>query len=84
MGLQDTKLPPLVFHDNQGAVDWSKGIHHMHICDCISINLMDSVHKRKADLNPSDIFTKEICDDSQFWVTWNFFHTRHHIKQKHK
>ena len=73
--LPDASSPTRLYNDNQGAVDWSKGtttkrMRHINLRDCA---VRDSIISEEIDLrhipgdiNPSDIFTKELRDANRF------------------
>ena len=75
MNLPDTSSPTRLYNDNRGAVDWAKGtttkrMRHINLRDCA---IRDSIQAKEVDLshipgdiNPSDIFTKELRDASRF------------------
>ena len=75
MSLPDAIGPTRLYNDNQGAVDWSKttstkGMRHINLKDCA---VRDSIQAKEVDIchipgdiNPSDIFTKEMRDGTHF------------------
>ena len=75
MNLPDAVGPTRLYNDNQGTVDWSKGtstkgMRHINLKDCA---VRDSIQAKEVDLchipgdiNPSDIFTKEMRDAAHF------------------
>ena len=75
MNLPDTSSPTRLYNDNRGTVDWAKGtstkgMRHINLKDCA---VRDSILAKEVDLchipgdvNPSDIFTKEMRDASRF------------------
>ena len=75
MDLPDTSSPTRLYNDNQGAVDWAKGtttkrMRHINLRDCavrnsIQLKEIDLCHI-PGDINPIDIFTKEMRDASRF------------------
>jgi len=75
MNLPDGSAPTLLYNDNQGTVDWAKGtstkgMRHINLKDCavrdsVQANEID-IHHIPGNINPSDIFTKEMRDGSHF------------------
>ena len=75
MNLPDAIGPTRLYNDNQGTVDWSKttstkGMRHINLKDCavwdsIQANEVDICHI-PGDINPSDIFTKEMRGGAHF------------------
>ena len=75
MHLPDAVGPTRLYNDNQGTVDWSqgrstKGMRHINLKDCA---VRDSIRAKEVDIchiprdvNPSDIFTKEMRDTTHF------------------
>ena len=75
MHLPDAVGPTRLHNDNQGTVDWSKGtstmgMRHINLKDCA---VRDSIPAKEVDVchipgdvNPSDIFTKEMRDATHF------------------
>ena len=75
MDLPDAIGPTRLYNDNQGTVDWSKttstkGMRHINLKDCA---VRDSIQAKEVDIchipgdiNPSDIFTKEMRDGTHF------------------
>ena len=75
MNLSDSNSPTRLYNDNRGTVDWAKGtstkgMRHINLRDCA---VRDSINAKEVDLvhipgeiNPSDIFTKELRDATRF------------------
>ena len=75
MNLPNAIGPTRLYNDNQGTVDWSKttstkGMRHINLKDCA---VRDSIQAEEVDIchipgdiNPSDIFTKEMRDGAHF------------------
>ena len=75
MNIPDAASPTRLYNDNQGTVDWSKGtstkgMRHINLRDCA---VRDSIQAKEVDIrhipgdiNPSDIFTKELRDATRF------------------
>ena len=82
MHLLDAISPTRLYNNNQGTVDRSKGTSakgmlHINLKDCA---VRDSIQAKKVDLchirgeiNPSDIFTKDMCGRSHFRTLCNSF-----------
>jgi hypothetical protein len=83
--IADVTSPTLLFNDNDACVRWSYNMSSKAACH---IELWEnSVHKWtqsklltvkhvSGKLNPSDIFTKEMCDGTHFWRLRNSFMSR--------
>ena len=82
MHLPDAVGPYRLYNDNRGTVDWSKGtstkrMRHINLKDCA---VRDSIQAKEVDIchipgdvNPSDIFTKEMRDATHFYTLRDSF-----------
>ena len=75
MNLPDAASLARIHNDNQETVDWAKGtstkgMHNINLKDCA---VCDIIQEKRVDIyhisgaiNPSNIFTKEIRDETHF------------------
>ena len=75
MNLAVSNSPTRLYNDNRGTIDWAKGtstkgMRHINLRDCA---FSDSIKAKEVELvhipgeiNPSDIFTKELRDATRF------------------